>query len=198
MISVKKYPPAFVTPNDVFAFLGVHKADAKKQLENEICSVISELLGIVSPRLCYSIYPLSINSSTVDLGFTSVQSADLAKCLLGCTDVIAVCATVGLDTDRLIAKYSRLSPSRALILQAAGAASVEALLDTFENELKEDGYMLRPRFSCGYGDLPLTLQKNIFAALDCQKNIGVSLTDSMLMTPTKSVSALIGVEKRYI
>ena len=50
-----------------------------------------------------------------------------------------------------------------------------------------------PGFSPGYGDLPLDLQREIFAALDCPKRIGVSLNESLLMSPSKSVSAIIGL-----
>ena len=49
------------------------------------------------------------------------------------------------------------------------------------------------RFSPGYGDLPLDVQRPLFAALDVPRKIGVSLTDSLLMAPSKSVSAIIGI-----
>ena len=50
----------------------------------------------------------------------------------------------------------------------------------------------KPRFSPGYGDLSLEVQKEIFSLLDCPRKIGVSLGDSLLMTPSKSVTAIIG------
>ena len=79
------------------------------------------------------------------------------------------------------------------MLQAIGAERIESLCNVFENELIRQGHELGTRFSPGYGDLPLELQKDIFAALDCPKQIGVSLNDSMLMSPSKSVSAIIGL-----
>jgi 5-methyltetrahydrofolate--homocysteine methyltransferase len=57
------------------------------------------------------------------------------------------------------------------------------------------GESLRPRFSAGYGDLPLEYQKKIFDLLDPHTQIGLTLNDSYLMSPSKSVTALIGVEK---
>jgi len=64
-------------------------------------------------------------------------------------------------------------------------------------ELKEEaaaeGKFLRPRFSPGYGDLPLAIQPELFRVLEVQKNTGITLTESLLMMPTKSVTALIGV-----
>jgi cobalamin-dependent methionine synthase I len=55
---------------------------------------------------------------------------------------------------------------------------------------------LRPRFSPGYGDLPLELQTNLFKVLDCQHFIGLTLNDSMLMSPSKSVTAIVGLRER--
>ena len=57
------------------------------------------------------------------------------------------------------------------------------------------GETLRPRFSAGYGDLPLEYQRRIFDLLDPPTHIGLTLNDSYLMSPSKSVTALIGVEK---
>ena len=194
MVKVKSYSAVDVSLRDVFHFLRIGDASAREDLTGDVISVIEELKDIARPRVCSSTYDVSTDGEVLDLGFTKVKSRDLQKNLSGCREIILVAATVGLETDRAIAKYSRLSPARALILQAAGAAAVEATLDKLSEELKADGLTLRPRFSCGYGDLPLELQKDIFASLDCPKNIGVSLTDTFLMTPTKSVSAIIGIE----
>ena len=89
-------------------------------------------------------------------------------------------------------KYSKISPVKALIFQAIGAERIEKLCDVFCKDIAKER-KTKPRFSPGFGDLPLTIQKDIFAALDCGKNIGLSLTDSMLMSPTKSVTAIVGI-----
>ena len=86
-----------------------------------------------------------------------------------------------------------LSPS----LQATAAAMTETWCDRINErirlEAEQEGLYTRPRFSPGYGDLPLDLQREISAILNMSKEIGVSLTDTMLMTPSKSVTALIGI-----
>ena len=112
---------------------------------------------------------------------------------------VVFAATIGLELDRLIARYSRLQPVKALMFQAIGAERVEALCDAFNEEVKcraaENGESTRPRFSPGYGDVPLALQADIFCVLDCPRKIGLSLNASLLMTPSKSVTAIIGVGK---
>ena len=93
-------------------------------------------------------------------------------------------------------RYTSLSPAKALFFQAIGAERIESLCDTFCAELKENGLQLRPRFSPGYGDLPLDLQKDLFRVLDCSRKIGLTLNESLLMSPSKSVTAIIGIGGR--
>ena len=160
-------------------------------------TALDELSGKLCPRICYERVNIRITDSLVDLGFCAVNSESLSKALCGCNSAIVFAATVGIEPDRLIAKYSRLSPTKALFIQAAGSERIEALCDLFcakiEQELSFDGKTARPRFSAGYGDLPLSMQKDIFALLTPQK-IGISISESLLMTPTKSVTAIIGIK----
>ncbi|MBQ4090888.1 MAG: Vitamin B12 dependent methionine synthase activation subunit [Clostridia bacterium] len=132
----------------------------------------------------------------LDLGFARVKSRDLAKCLADCEHIILIAATVGLEIDRLIAKYGKVEPSLALCIQALGAERIEALCDAAVTLLEGRFGALSPRFSAGYGDLDLGLQREIFAALDCPKSIGATLNESLLMSPTKSVTAIIGIKNK--
>lgn len=169
---------------------------------------LSEIEGKLSCKVCFREFEVkeaaggghkeSGSAMTVlDLGFAEVTSAGLALNLRGCGRILLFAATIGFEIDRLIAKASRLTPSKALFFQSIGAERIESLCDMFCTEMREEygksGLHLRPRFSPGYGDLPLSLQKDIFAVLDCQRKIGVTLNDSLLMSPSKSVTAVIGI-----
>ena len=155
----------------------------------------SEALGAIDYKVCYCELSVSTNEDLCDFGIFSVRSKNLSKNLCGCSRAIVFAASIGIELDRLIAKYSRLAPSRALLFQAIGTERVEALCDTFCKDIaKEYGVSVKPRFSPGYGDLPLDTQKSIFALLDAQRKIGVTLNDSLLMSPSKSVTAFIGIK----
>lgn len=110
------------------------------------------------------------------------------------SEYIMFAATVGHSIDRLIARYERLQPSKALLLQGIGAERVEALCDAFQEELSRmyQGCITR-RVSPGYGKLKLELQKDFFDILDINRKIGISLGESLLMTPSKSVTAVFGI-----
>ena len=85
-------------------------------------------------------------------------------------------------------------------MQAAAAAMIEAYCDGWQEELKQEfgkqGLYLRPRFSPGYGDFPLSCQLPFLRALECQKRIGLTVTDSLILAPSKSVTAVIGLSRR--
>ena len=81
------------------------------------------------------------------------------------------------------------------MLQALGAERIEALCDSFCDFLAAEYAPLtvRQRFSPGYGDLPLQNQRAFFDALQCHREIGLYLNESLLMSPTKSVTAIVGI-----
>lgn len=159
-----------------------------------LCGCLAEAEDHLSYRVCYCKLGVKIDRNICDFGAFKVESSDLAKNLSGCSEVIVFCATVGTLFDRLIAKYERISPSKAVMLQAIGSERVEAVCDSFCDQIsRETGRRTKPRFSAGYGDLPLELQSEIFALLSCEKNIGVTLNDSFFMSPSKSVTAFLGL-----
>lgn len=146
--------------------------------------------------VCYCTADFCAEGSVCSFGTFSAVSKDLAAHMDGCGKALVFAATVGIGIDRLIVKYSQISPSKALLFQALGTERIEALCDTFCSEFaKENGVLLTPRFSPGYGDLSIKEQKNIFTMLDCPKRIGLTLNESLLMSPSKSVTAIVGIKK---
>lgn len=177
-----------------------------RELTEELSAMLDDCLREAENGLRYAVcwqeIPVAAESARVDLNFAQVESAALAERLSGCRKAVLFAATVGLELDRLIARYSRLEPVKALMFQAIGAERVEALCDAFCADVKrraaEEGLCPRPRFSPGYGDVPLELQRDIFRVLDCPRKIGLTLNGSLLMTPSKSVTAVIGLGNNEI
>ena len=182
-------PP--VNEREALRYAGVKENTPEMNALLRECAALCE--KSLTPRVCYSFYPITRQDGVLDLGFAQTDSYALKRNLAGCEEIVLFAATIGLEMDRLIARYAHLSPSKAVMLQAIGAERIEALCDAFEEELVRQGHEVSPRFSPGYGDLPLEMQRDIFAALDCSRHIGVSLNESLLMSPSKSVSAIIGL-----
>ncbi len=184
-------PPREIDRSEILRYAGGGKdfGELKKMLDECLAEAIPEF----SYRVCYQDFSIKVSENILDLGFCRAESASLTKNLLGCKKIILFAATVGIGIDRLIMKYGRISPAKGLIMQAIGAERIEALCDGFSEKIKEEGYALRPRFSPGYGDLPLSFQKKIFEVLEPENLIGLTLSNSFLMSPTKSVTAIIGI-----
>ncbi len=125
----------------------------------------------------------------VELEHFTVTSRDLARNLAGSKMVVVFSATVGPGIDRLIRKYTRLDPVRALFMQAIGAERVETVCNLFCSSFPDK---LRPRFSPGFGDLPLAIQPEVLKITNARKNLSITLDDGYLMSPSKSVTAFAG------
>ena len=126
------------------------------------------------------------------------DSVSLRKHLSGCHAVYLVCTTIGTAFDALQRNVAAKSSADAFVLQAIGAAAIEAWTDETELDIRrglEPGESPVPRYSPGYGDFPLAAQRPLLDLLDAPRTVGVSLTDTLLMVPSKSVSAIIGIRR---
>lgn len=184
--------------SEILRYAGVKTCDFETQnLLNECLNLIPEN---ISGKVCFAMLPLTVTEDIIDLGSFKISSHDLQKNLSGCHSAIIFAATAGIEFDRLIKTYGSISPSKALFLQSIGTECVENVCNQFCRDIKKEqnklGNTTMPRFSPGYGDLPLELQTEIFKLLNCEKNIGVFLNDSLLMTPSKSVTAIIGIKSK--
>lgn len=163
-----------------------------------VSSCLLELESVIAPMQISREYPLNLlPGDKIDGSVFCTKSRNLSRNLQNCNSILLFAATLGVGADYLIQKYSRIQMSRAVVLQAAGAALIEEYCNTSCKKIAEDyesrGLYLRPRFSPGYGDFSLNCQPEILNALEAGKRIGIKLTDSFLMMPSKSVSAVIGI-----
>lgn len=188
------FPAPEFNRKEILRYAGV-KGGACETFNGLLEECIEEAKDKFVYKVCYGEFKVSEKDGITDLSFAKVKSEDLRKNLNGCKAAVLFAATVGIEIDRLIAKHQTISPVKALTFQAIGAERIESLCDLFCTEIERIKKPLKtkPRFSPGYGDLPISLQKDIFGVLDCPKRLGLTLNESLLMSPSKSVTAIIGV-----
>ena len=191
-VFVDTYQNPVLPPREILRYAS-WKGDA---LPPEAVSCIKALPPTVCGRVCWAAFEIKETGTGLDLGFAQTDSQKLKKNLTGCDKIVLFCATAGVEFDRMVRRYERVSPSKALWYQSIGAAYVEAVCDAFREDIRARFGETRPRFSPGYGDLPLSLQTEIFRALQCEKHVGVTLNADLFMTPSKSVTAIVGVKCR--
>ena len=125
---------------------------------------------------------------------------DIESHLNGCEKAIVMCATVGSEVDKLI-RISQISDmAHAVVMDSLASVAVEQVCNAFDKIIagKYSDYNMTFRFSPGYGDYPIELQKIILQMLDAPKKIGLCTNDNFLLTPTKSVTAVLGLSKNPI
>lgn len=183
--------------DEVLRYLGYKKPEDRKNISDvisqKIDSCILSMHKILKPQMVYDFFPASF------LDENNINSVNLKIATENSSYVIIMAATIGPLVDKLILQKQKTDCSDAVILQATGAMFIESFVDSvcddFQIIAKEKGYKLKPRFSPGFGDVHLENQKFIFNLLRCTQQIGLTLNDSLIMSPEKSITAFIGIEK---
>lgn len=185
---------------EIYRYLG-YKNGARP--EGEALRMIecaeAQVREAAEPRSVYRRMALSFPAeNTLSIGGICIKSAALRRNLDGCADVYLFAATLGAGVDRLISKLTALGRvSEAAAAQAAAAALIEDCCDEQNDALRAEaeaaGLHLRPRFSPGYGDFSIEHQRDITRVLDTARRIGLTVTDSLMLAPLKSVTAVIGI-----
>ena len=195
--------------NETARYLGYKKnSDITPSVLSLINKAQDEMIKLIKAQGVYEIFDISScklidnsgNKPTYRISFAdlSIDTKDLGWNLKDCKKVCLLAGTIGPQIDNYIRKQSMLDPAFGSICQATGAMYIELFIDNLNTHIKylatKEGLKTMPRYSPGYGDVPLSFQKDFFRLLNC-KRIGLSLMDSLIMAPEKSVTAFIGLKE---
>lgn len=183
--------------NEVLRLLGGGRIDIPGAELERVISCADEIKEAVEPGLVYRKVSVTAKESGADLSGLFLPGKDISGLLLPCSEAVIFAATCGYRVDRLIARMQIEDMSRAVILDACASCAVENICDNFEQDIREklgkEGLYLTDRYSPGYGDLPVSVQKDIAEMLNTQRRIGLIVSDNQMMTPVKSVTAIMGI-----
>lgn len=185
-----------ISRKEIERYLGC-RGGADERTRRLIEACLLELEQAVTPHSISQITDLSIDGDRLSMGGFTVTSRYLARHLRNCRQAVLMAATLGPGADRLLKQKACVDMSAAVVMQACAAAMIEAVCDDVQAQVasaaQERGLYVRPRFSPGYGDWPLSDQKALLDRLEAAKRIGLTVTDSLMLAPTKSVTAVIGL-----
>lgn len=160
----------------------------------EGCS--ARLLAAARPKWTYRVFDLAVQTDGVrlDCGLL-LPGRDLAAHLRGCSRAALLAATLSAPVDALLRRAQAEDLAAAVALDCCATAAVEAVCDLAEAEIRArfPGCSFPFRFSPGYGDLPIELQDPILRLLDAPRRVGLCTTDRHILTPRKSVTAVLGI-----
>ena len=186
---------------EVLRYMGCPPERADTALRAQVEARARELLAVVRPRWSWRELAITFETGGVRLeGGLLLPGADLSAHLTGCGRAAVFCATLGAEVDALIRRAERLDMAKALTLDCCASAAVETVCDRIEAELQEKfpGRSFPFRYSPGYGDLPLEVQGPLLDLLDAPRRAGLCATANHLLTPRKSVTAILGVAEGEI
>ncbi len=197
--------PDFTTmplvPEQVLPYVGYRGQALSPAFERDIQHCIQLVRQTARPRFVWASFPLYRAKAglTVDATTLILEGQDIGQLLSGCAQCLLMAATLGQEIDRLLRYHQARSMADALLIDAAATAMIEAVCDTIEaalsQQVQQEGLALTQRYSCGYGDLPLSAQPAFVKVLNAEKRIGLICTPSFLLHPQKSVTAVMGVCK---
>ncbi len=187
------------TGRDTLRFLGF-RGEPGPEERARLAEAEAAVRAVAEPRHVARLVDIHAANGEFDFGGAfHLRSESLATNLRRCQRAFLFVATLGPGPDRLVRRLEATGHiADAAWAQAAAGELEDAWCDDVVALLARDpavaGCALRPRFSPGYGDVSLAVQRPFLAAVDASRRIGVSLTESLLMVPTKTVSAFVGVE----
>lgn len=193
MLSLNLQP---VNREEALRYMGFSTQQPDECFLRRLDSCEKLLLQQVQPRFVYRAEALNRHADgSLSAGGLTLSGTAIAEHLKDCTHVIFMAATLSVQADRLIAQTQARDMTDALILEALANAGIEQICNQAEQIIREkfpEKYFTW-RFSPGYGDFPLDIQEPLLTLLDAPRKIGLTATDTSILIPRKSVTALIGL-----
>ena len=213
-------PPALASPSiyradparrprvdraEMLRYLGYGGQAIEPELEQRIELTVERLELDIEPRGVRQVF--AVDASGLDaagepcirLAGTAIElkGRDIYRHLKDAELCAVLAATLGMDCERRLRTTSSQHPLEGAVLDAACSAYIEAAVEQMDARVKreaaEHGLTGNWRFSPGYGDCPLAAQRPIVSALNATRLIGLTVTPTNLLMPTKSVTAVIGL-----
>lgn len=187
-----------IDKSEIRRYLGI-KGEADAATERLIEECANELLSSVRTAYTFKIFPLVSREDGIEIKGCDIllQGKNAAARLCGCSQCAIIGATLGIEADKIIRRVQCIDMAKAVVYDACATYLIEKLCDDVQAEVAglaaERGLLITERFSPGYRGFPLDLQRRVCDAIEIGKKIGVFLTDELLLIPTKSVTAFIGI-----
>ncbi|MDP8218500.1 MAG: vitamin B12 dependent-methionine synthase activation domain-containing protein [Candidatus Theseobacter exili] len=200
---VKLFQPENITIPERKVLLRLGYRDGKTLFEGKAVALVSQLLENAKLEIewnCHYRHHLIdlIDNDQIELNECPffLKSRDLANHLKRSSKITFFALTLGNRFFNYIENYSKEKRvAEAAVLDAVGSEAVEAFAEKFSSVIKDlarrDRCSITKRYSPGYGDWNLGVQKNLLSWLSAEK-IGISLESSGIMIPEKSITGVIG------
>ncbi len=187
MIELKK-----LSRKETIRYLGGSKVNPNEKIETMMDICEQQILSLAKPKYLYKVISLPFEKI--------VTGNDIENLLTGCDKAVVMCATLGNDIDKLIRSTQISDMAKAVVIDSMANVAIEQLCNKVDELIIQTypNLYMTYRFSPGYGDYHIKMQKFILNLLDAQRKIGLTTNDNFLLIPSKSVTAVAGLSKKPI
>lgn len=151
---------------------------------------------LIRPAAAAVVFDIKRDGEKIFVADTELEGKSIKKLLAPCNKCVVMAITVGFELDMKIAALGSSSPALSLLADAAASSAVEdacdACCESIESEL---GVKLTPRFSPGYGDLPMNIQPALLTLTNARRDLGLTVGAGCMLSPIKSVTAIAGIKE---
>lgn len=151
---------------------------------------------LIRPSAAAVVFDIKRDGEKLFVADTELEGKSIKKLLAPCKKCVVMAITVGFEVDMKITALGSSSPALSLLADAAASSAVEdacdACCESIENEL---GVKLTPRFSPGYGDLPMNIQPALLTLTNARRDLGLTVGTGCMLSPIKSVTAIAGIKE---
>ena len=181
---------------EILRYLEYRKHDIDENLDRQLDRCMDLINKAARPKYISKVVDIS-NGIPKDCTF--IKGFDILKHLGGAKKMILMAATLGPEVEFAIRKAQIRDVSDALIMDSCASTLVEELCDRieaeFRTEYEKEGLYLSTRYSPGYGDMPISVQREFTVYMDTVRRIGLNVSESGIMIPRKSVTAIKAITK---
>ncbi|MGM0500008.1 MAG: Vitamin B12 dependent methionine synthase activation subunit [Bacillota bacterium] len=189
-----------IDKTEVLRYLQASKKLDDNNINRLIEESITEIKALINFRYLYQKFPIKRNDSKLKVEGTTLvlKGESIRKHLNNSEKIYIMAATLGAQVDRKISYYEKISVTKSMIFDACATTAIEAGCDQVEEEIKKEVLAagnkgITFRYSPGYGDLEIDIQKEILRILNAPRKIGLTASKYNILLPAKSVTAIIGV-----
>ena len=151
---------------------------------------------LIRPAAAAVVFDIKRDGEKLFVADTELEGKSIKKLLAPCNKCVVMAITVGFELDMKIAALGSASPALSRLADAAASSAVEdacdACCESIESEL---GVKLTPRFSPGYGDLPMNIQPALLTLTNARRDLGLTVGSGCMLSPIKSVTAIAGIKE---
>ena len=190
-----------VSKSEVLRYLGYRGQEISGITDRIIDDMIELCIKTAKPRYHYVHLDIAETEEGISLLGTDTvfKGKDIASHLKGADSIVLMAVTLGHECERKLLQLEAKSMTDAVCFNAASIALTEEAADICQREIadlyRKDGYFINARYSPGYGDFPLSQQREVLRLLNAEVRLGITLTPGDLMLPRKSVTAVLGLFK---